>query len=124
MLRRGHERDVQQRMLESWRLARVMAQAQNEPYLWTLRQNPADVVVSLDPVLSGTPSRTFRFDNCRVEIAASSIPSQSGVWQVLIAPHGVSTSLKLRVLRESDEFNVVLPGVVDSGLSIASAEHR
>jgi len=118
VLTRAHERDVEEKLLDSWKAARVLAQARNQPAVWRIRQAKDGVLVSVQPMDRELPSRDYPLGRCSVAmvVGARSAAAEPQCWQVIVPPHGLTDSLELNMTFDGREVRTVLPGVIDEAV--------
>lgn len=113
VLDRAGERDIEERLLGSWKTARALALARNVPAIWRIRQADERVIVSVWPLDEQSPSREYTFSRCIVGIDGGAAAMAPQCWQVIVPAHGLTDSLELRMTRDGKEIRIVLPGIID-----------
>ena len=116
---------VEDQLADSWKLARALAFAQNRPVLYRLEQNSKSITIQIRPISlvnrSEPALRSLRLDGWRMEVEEGPMAVETNRWQVVIAPHGLSQSLKLKLTNKDQALRINLPGVIDASQAPARA---
>jgi len=110
-LERGRMHDVEQRLRSSWELARAMALAENQPVLWTMRQDKDGITVTL-AAEGGEEARRIELDGCSVSVRSGPSASRDGSWHVIVPSHGLTEAVELILERHGVQIPICLPGVL------------
>lgn len=121
VLDRTRERDIEKGLLGSWKLARALSLARNEPAVWEVRQTDEGMMVSVAAGDGALAVRELRFDGCKVQVEAGPAPREPQVWEVIVPPHGLTESIELRITRDGKPVKVILPGIIDAAKEIPRA---
>lgn len=125
VMSRAQWRDVQERLLGSWKLARALALAANQPMLWKIhRMNEQSLVTIQSAGPSDLEPRTLILGRCNVEMEEGPAPEEPGFWQVVVPPHGLTDSITLRITRDDDVILITLPGIIEQAKEALHEEVR
>ena len=126
VLNRAREQDAQAILSDSWKLARAMALASNEPVWWQVRQTQDGVEITIRPASETAARRTLVLRGwTAARPGAGASDSEAAGWRVLLAPHGLAEDVVLTLSRDgAPAIDITLPGVIDDSASVSHRRPR